>query len=101
MGKPKSHIMGAMIEANNISRSNTTCNNFNHSNMYKRSYGFSLPITPSDSYTSNVQPIGSKNCKLETFSWATVPRGWDVFRLLPPPPDNLNRGKLTFNINFT
>uniref|UniRef100_A0A1I8EVD1 chitin synthase n=1 Tax=Wuchereria bancrofti TaxID=6293 RepID=A0A1I8EVD1_WUCBA len=59
--------------------------------MYKRSHGFSLPITPSDSYTSNVQPIGSKNYKLETFSWATVPRGWDVFRLLPPPPDNLNR----------
>ncbi|EJW82107.1 hypothetical protein WUBG_06981 [Wuchereria bancrofti] len=92
MGKPKSRIIGSIIEANNISRSNTTFNNFNHSNMYKRSHGFSLPITPSDSYTSNVQPIGSKNYKLETFSWATVPRGWDVFRLLPPPPDNLNRG---------
>ncbi|KAM3718282.1 Chitin synthase [Dirofilaria immitis] len=25
-------------------------------------------------------------------SWTTIPRGWDVFRLLPPPPDNLNRG---------
>ncbi|MCP9263865.1 Chitin synthase 1 [Dirofilaria immitis] len=24
-------------------------------------------------------------------SWTTIPRGWDVFRLLPPPPDNLNR----------
>uniref|UniRef100_A0AAF5PX20 chitin synthase n=1 Tax=Wuchereria bancrofti TaxID=6293 RepID=A0AAF5PX20_WUCBA len=42
------------------------------------------------SHTANKQKIDRPNSNSN--SWATVPRGWDVFRLLPPPPDNLNRG---------
>ncbi|KAK6103545.1 Chitin synthase family protein [Brugia pahangi] len=42
------------------------------------------------SHTTSKQKIDRPNPNSN--SWATVPRGWDVFRLLPPPPDNLNRG---------
>ncbi|VBB27485.1 unnamed protein product, partial [Acanthocheilonema viteae] len=90
MGKLESCIVGATVGTSHIIPSNTF-DNLNHSIMYKRSRGFPLPITPSDSYTSSMQAIGTKNSKIETVSWTTVPRGWDVFRLLPLPPDNLNR----------
>uniref|UniRef100_A0A0R3RRN4 chitin synthase n=1 Tax=Elaeophora elaphi TaxID=1147741 RepID=A0A0R3RRN4_9BILA len=91
MGKLESCIVGEAIEANHIT-SATTFDNFNHSIIYKRSRDLPLPLTSSDSYTSNMQSIVNKNCKIKTVSWTTLPRGWDVFRLLPPPPDNLNRG---------
>lgn len=67
MGKPESFIVGATVGANHISPS-AAFDNLNHSNMYKRSRGFPLPITPSDSYASNMQAIGTKNSKTETFS---------------------------------
>ncbi|CAG9533278.1 unnamed protein product [Cercopithifilaria johnstoni] len=91
MSKLESCIVGATVGTNHIIPS-ITFDNINHSNMYKRSRGFPLPITPSDSYTSSIQVIGTKNSKIETVSWTTLPRGWDVFRSLPLPPDNLSRG---------
>uniref|UniRef100_A0A8R1TKH3 chitin synthase n=1 Tax=Onchocerca volvulus TaxID=6282 RepID=A0A8R1TKH3_ONCVO len=85
MGKPENCI----ADANHILPPPATSDNLNHSNMYKR---FPSSIIPNESYPSSIQSTGTKNSKIETLSWTTTPRGWDVFRLLPPPPDNLNRG---------
>uniref|UniRef100_A0A915Q6U5 chitin synthase n=1 Tax=Setaria digitata TaxID=48799 RepID=A0A915Q6U5_9BILA len=90
MARLESYTVGIAPEAHRIT-STIASDNVNQSNIYKRSGCFLPPITPSDSYASGVQAFDTKNCKIETFSWTTIPRGWDVFRLLPPPPDNLNR----------
>lgn len=46
--------------------SSNTFDSSNHFNMYKRLRGFPLPATSSDSYTSDMHLIGSKNSKIET-----------------------------------
>ncbi|EFO14217.2 hypothetical protein LOAG_14307 [Loa loa] len=94
MAKSESHIVNDGMIGTNHTLQSVIFDNFNHSNMYKRSrVGLPLHIISNDLYASNMETIGTKHSKIETFSWTTVPRGWDVFRLLPPPPDNLNRGK--------
>ncbi|VDN06264.1 unnamed protein product [Thelazia callipaeda] len=94
MGKPENYLITGMTGTNCVSPIvRGSHDNSDVTNLGKRIRNLLPPIAPSDSHSSSAkQAVDSKNSRTETYSWTTIPRGWDVFRLLPPPPDNLNRG---------